>query len=702
MINLIQNSIGALARRLGVVTKNLQMWLGFTKADVLGVELVVNGDFATDSDWTYDINYWSISGGRAIFNNTSSKAFYQSKVLLSSKSYKVSFDYEGTGEVGFLGTAGGLNELKAFTSYNQGYNSFVITPTTSTSEFNMWGNWTGAFSISNISVKEVAQFIPDKSTNTNNAKLFTGKALSCNGNDYVDFGSDINSNGAIWTCTMWLSDYIASGNAFMLGDGSFQNIGLKSSNGKVFFRSLDSTYNEFDYSGYSDDESEARRLVFASNGTTISLYVNSDLIDTITPSTTNLKVSRLMSGYNTTQYMVNGTVSDFQIYNEAWNSDDAAYDYANPNNLVFNNSASSIALSNLKGYYALSEGSGSIAYDSATPLGSEEVVNGNFATDSNWTKGAGWSIANGTAIQSGGTGQLFQTGALTAAKSYSVTVTIDSIASGTSLKVVLGSGGSELVFSNVGTTTLTGTAALDEKLYLLGSGSGFSATISNISVKEVSAGTITGATYDDKQPTIPQLGMMDWAKSTPDGTNEVTLIEAPNDLGKDILGNALRLRDGGFNLDGSGYGEVADDSTVNPTTAITVQCWIQSNTESNKGLVAKWTNAEKDYMLLKTTSKFKFYIGANNGESGTIPTSGWVNIAGTYDGANIKTYIDGVLSTTTPTTGSIPNSTNILDIGRYNNSQYYSERIDEVMVYNIALTQKEITNNYKAGLSKHS
>ena len=33
----------------------------------------------------------------------------------------------------------------------------------------------------------------------------------------------------------------------------------------------------------------------------------------------------------------------------------------------------------------------------AYALGSELVINGNFATDSNWTKGTGWTISGGVA-----------------------------------------------------------------------------------------------------------------------------------------------------------------------------------------------------------------------------------------------------------------------------------------------------------------
>ena len=126
---------------------------GFSYQDSLGSEEVVNGDFATDTNWSYTTG-WEISDGKANFTNISSKGIYQAKVLDANKTYKVSFDYNGTGQVGFLGTAGGGNTLKGFANYSNGNNVIYITPTTTTSAFNIWGNWTGAFSIDNVSVKE--------------------------------------------------------------------------------------------------------------------------------------------------------------------------------------------------------------------------------------------------------------------------------------------------------------------------------------------------------------------------------------------------------------------------------------------------------------------------------------------------------------------------------------------------------------------
>ena len=55
---------------------------------------------------------------------------------------------------------------------------------------------------------------------------------------------------------------------------------------------------------------------------------------------------------------------------------------------------------------------------------------------------------------------------------------------------------------------------------------------------------------------------------------DVTTIQNPTNKGYDILGNALRLREHAFNLDGSGYAEVADSDSLDFGTGdFTVECW---------------------------------------------------------------------------------------------------------------------------------
>ena len=63
-------------------------------------------------------------------------------------------------------------------------------------------------------------------------------------------------------------------------------------------------------------------------------------------------------------------------------------------------------------------------------LGNELVTNGNFATDSNWTKGAGWTISGGAANGSSTTGDLYQENVVESGKYYKVTFTISNYVSG--------------------------------------------------------------------------------------------------------------------------------------------------------------------------------------------------------------------------------------------------------------------------------
>ena len=588
LVNIIQNTISSFRSALAaasVITTNLKMWLGFETSQHLGLEEVTNGDFSDGFDDWSNGSSWSVANNVATLassNDATDSTLTSSATLVSAKTYVLTYTISNyvSGELALV------NGNVSIPSTN-GNKTFTFTGQTELSVKRKGG--ATALSISNISVKELTQFTPDKSGNNNVGELFTGKALDFDGaGDYVDVsGFSMSGNNATFAFWAYIRDNARADYFF-----DFQ-----SSTTRFLFGFGQASQELAVYSGGWQDfgnppQDQWVRIVLTVNGTTAKCFVDGVQLGTdVTISTydfSSATTAHIGARYTpeTNPKWYDGLLSDFQIYNSVWAADDIAYDYANPQNLVTDRDNTTIALSNLKAYWAMSEGAGLLAYDS--------------------------------------------------------------------------------------------------------SGEG-------------NNGTIYGATYEPNQPRIPQLGMMNWAKSTP-VADEITLIPNPTIPTQDILGNAVRDRLNSFNLDGSGYAEVADDASINPTTEITVQCWIQSNTETNRGLVAKWNSSVKDYMLLKSGTIFRFYIGTNFLESDTIPTSGWVNIAGTYDGSNIKTYINGVLSTTTALTGSIPNNSQTLDIGRYNSSlgTPYSERISDVLLYDTALDADEIENNYNAGLSAHT
>ncbi len=82
---------------------------------------------------------------------------------------------------------------------------------------------------------------------------------------------------------------------------------------------------------------------------------------------------------------------------------------------------------------------------------------------------------------------------------------------------------------------------------------------------------------------------------------------------------------------------------------------------------------------------------ANAYGSGALPGDTWSHLALTYDGATLRLYVNGAQVGSQASTGAIATSTNQLQIGGDSIwGQYFSGRIDEVRVYNTALSAAAI------------
>ncbi len=78
------------------------------------------------------------------------------------------------------------------------------------------------------------------------------------------------------------------------------------------------------------------------------------------------------------------------------------------------------------------------------------------------------------------------------------------------------------------------------------------------------------------------------------------------------------------------------------------------------------------------------------GASG-LPTNQWSHVAATYDGTQLEFYVNGTQISSRPQTGNIMTSINALHIGGdMANGQYFNGEIDEIRVYNLALTAAQI------------
>ena len=97
-------------------------------------------------------------------------------------------------------------------------------------------------------------------------------------------------------------------------------------------------------------------------------------------------------------------------------------------------------------------------------------------------------------------------------------------------------------------------------------------------------------------------------------------------------------------------------------------------------------------------NKLQFVVSINNvqqklASATALNANTWYHVAATYDGANMKLYINGVLDATKAQTGNV-NSTGAFNVGYlYNTSRNFNGKIDEVRVWKRALSQTEISQN---------
>jgi hypothetical protein len=134
---------------------------GTEYVEVDGVELVTNGDFATDTDWVKSTTQWTISGGKANYAGASTSALYQSITLTSAVTYRIRFTVSGaTGGGAYIwigNSAGSVNYLGvSYKYYADGEHEEVFTMPSSQTTFTFYSNATSSsYSMDNVTLTEV-------------------------------------------------------------------------------------------------------------------------------------------------------------------------------------------------------------------------------------------------------------------------------------------------------------------------------------------------------------------------------------------------------------------------------------------------------------------------------------------------------------------------------------------------------------------
>ena len=120
-----------------------------------GPELVTNGNFATDSDWSKGTG-WSIANGNASYDGSGTGYQYilQSITTTSGSIYKINFDVLSSTGTNLNIVDFGAVRLNQ-THLNQGNYTFYAEADSTSENVIIYANGTDTFSIDNVSVKEV-------------------------------------------------------------------------------------------------------------------------------------------------------------------------------------------------------------------------------------------------------------------------------------------------------------------------------------------------------------------------------------------------------------------------------------------------------------------------------------------------------------------------------------------------------------------
>jgi hypothetical protein len=165
---------------------------------------------------------------------------------------------------------------------------------------------------------------------------------------------------------------------------------------------------------------------------------------------------------------------------------------------------------------------------------------------------------------------------------------------------------------------------------------------------------------------------------------------------------------GALSFDGvDDYVDAGNDANLDITGAITVEAWINSaigETGADYPLIAGKRTGFLGYGLhvqKYTTPQFWIgdgsdWVGASAGA--VVSPNQWYHLVGTYDGSNlIKIYVNGVLKNTGSQQSLASSGTKEFRIGLESAIRQWNGLIDDVRIYNRALSAEEVRYHYNRG-----
>lgn len=162
---------------------------------------------------------------------------------------------------------------------------------------------------------------------------------------------------------------------------------------------------------------------------------------------------------------------------------------------------------------------------------------------------------------------------------------------------------------------------------------------------------------------------------------------------------------GCYSFDGNDKIDV-NSNALAISNSLTIAAWIKPTSGGSTQNIVSNSNPW-DYRLYKNGTTLTMQVSLDNNNTGYhsavgVLTSGdWQQVTAVFDGITVKLYVNGRQVLNQAASGSIQSPGSSIVIGSYGSGEYFNGLIDEVYVFNQALSQAMIEKYYTRGVLKH-